>query len=69
MKMWKYRHYKWKDYEVLYVATHSEDLSEYVVYKQLYWEQGIWIRPKKMFEESIILDWKQTKRFTYIWDK
>lgn len=66
MKIGKYRHYKWKDYEVIWIWKHSETLEEFVVYRQLYWEKEIWIRPRKMFEESIIIDWKKIQRFEYI---
>jgi hypothetical protein len=69
MKLWKYLHYKNLEYEVIWVAKHSETLEELVVYKALYWEQKLWIRPRKMFEENIIVDWKKIRRFKYIWDK
>lgn len=68
MKTWKYRHYKWKDYEVIWVWKHSENLEEFVIYKQLYGEFWLWIRPLKMFEENIILDWKEIPRLEFIWN-
>ena len=61
----KYRHYKGKMYEVLAVATHSETLEHLVVYKPLYGEQGIWVRPYKMFVETIEIDGKLIPRFEY----
>jgi hypothetical protein len=67
LKLWKYLHYKNKEYEVIWLAKHSETLEELVVYKALYGEQEIWVRPKKMFEETITIDWKEMKRFKYIW--
>ncbi len=54
----KYRHFKGKEYEVLYVAKHSETLEDMVVYKALYGEMGIWIRPLSMFCEEITRDGK-----------
>ena len=49
----KYRHFKGNDYELLYVAFHSESLEEYVVYQALYGEQAIWVRPRAMWSELI----------------
>ena len=49
----RYRHFKGKDYRVLYVARHSETLEEMVVYQQLYGDQGIWVRPLEMFLETV----------------
>jgi len=66
MKNGKYRHYKWKDYEVIWIWKHSETLEEFVVYRQLYWENEIRIRPREMFEESIIIDGQKIQRFQYI---
>ena len=66
LKLWKYLHYKNKEYEVIWLAKHSETLEELVVYKALYGEQEIWVRPKKMFEEEIDINWKKAKRFKYI---
>lgn len=66
IKLGKYRHFKGNEYEVIAIAKHSETLEEYVVYKALYGEMGIWIRPLKMFEETITKDGKQIKRFEYI---
>ena len=62
----KYRHFKGKEYQVLHIATHSETLEEMVVYKQLYGNGGIWVRPKTMFTEFIELDGKVIKRFEEI---
>lgn len=64
----KYRHYKGNEYEVLCTATHSEDLSEMVVYKALYGEGGIWVRPASMWNETVEVDGKTVKRFTKIED-
>ncbi|MCY6356131.1 DUF1653 domain-containing protein [Clostridium sp. ZS2-4] len=45
----KYRHFKGKEYLVLYIAKHSETLEDMVVYQALYGERGIWVRPLSMF--------------------
>ena len=45
----RYRHFKGKDYELLFLATHSETLEPMVVYRALYGERGVWVRPKAMF--------------------
>ena len=64
----KYQHYKGMFYEVLYVATHSETLDHLVVYKQLYGDHGIWVRPFDMFVEEVTIDGETKKRFAYIGD-
>lgn len=62
----KYRHFKGKEYQVLCVATHSETLEKYVVYRALYGECGVWIRPLSMFTESVTRDGKTQPRFAYL---
>jgi hypothetical protein len=54
------------EYEVLGVAKHSETLEELVIYRALYGEGGIWVRPVSMWNEEIERDGKKMKRFTYI---
>ncbi len=71
MKIGKYRHYKGKEYEVIGVATHSETLEELVIYKALYNIEGkgkdsLWVRPKGMFEEEVVVDGVVQKRFELI---
>ena len=68
MQLGVYKHYKGKLYRVLGVAKHSETLEELVVYEALYdnLESKLWVRPKKMFEETIELDGKTVPRFKYI---
>lgn len=63
IKPGRYRHYKGKDYEVLGVARHSETEEEFVVYRQLYGEGGLWIRPKAMFVESVLVGGVEMPRF------
>jgi len=69
-----YKHYKNKLYEVLGISIHSETLEELVLYKALYndtefWEWALWVRPKEMFFENIVIDGIEKPRFEYIWDK
>lgn len=66
IKLGRYRHFKGKEYEVLAIAKHSETLQDMVVYKCLYGDYGIWVRPLSMFEESITRDGKTYRRFEYI---
>ncbi|MGN1306641.1 MAG: DUF1653 domain-containing protein [Faecousia sp.] len=62
----KYRHFKGNEYEVLYTARHSETLEEMVVYRALYGERGIWVRPASMWNELVERDGKTYRRFTKI---
>lgn len=62
----KYRHFKGNLYEVLGVATHSETMEPMVVYRALYGDFGLWVRPASMWEETIERDGKTFKRFSYI---
>ena len=61
-----YRHYKGRYYEVIEVARHSEAEEELVVYHALYGERGLWVRPLKMFTESIYAEGVCTPRFNYL---
>lgn len=63
IKPGRYRHYKGKDYEVLGVARHSESEEEYVVYRQLYGAGDLWVRPKDMFLESVMIEGTAVPRF------
>ena len=62
----RYRHYKGKEYEVLFLARHSETEEEMVVYRALYGDRGHWVRPAKMWNETVETDGRHVKRFTYI---
>ena len=66
IKVGKYRHFKGNEYEVIALATHSETGERMVVYRALYGDGGVWVRPAKMWEESVERDGKTHKRFTYI---
>jgi len=59
----RYRHFKGQEYEVLGVARHSETEEEFVVYRALYGDRGLWIRPAAMFAESVTVDGRQILRF------
>ena len=61
-----YRHFKGNEYQVLYIAKHSETLEPMVVYQALYGERGIWVRPASMWNETVERDGKTCKRFEYI---
>ena len=58
-----YRHFKGKRYELIGIAKHSETLEEMVVYKALYGDGGIWVRPLSMWSEKIERDGKVFARF------
>jgi hypothetical protein len=62
----RYRHYKGKEYQVIGVAKHSETEEDLVVYRALYGEFGLWVRPEKMFREKIEIEGKLVFRFEYI---
>lgn len=58
-----YRHYKGNFYEVIDIARHSESLEDMVIYKALYGDFGLWVRPFKMFLENIEINGEVQKRF------
>ena len=64
----RYRHFKGKEYEVLGVARHSETEEEYVVYRQLYGEHSLWVRPASMWLEAVDRDGYCGPRFVRIGD-
>ena len=64
-----YRHYKGNDYEVIGVAEHSETREHLVVYRALYGEFGLWVRPLAMFTETVTLPQGTQTRFTFIGNK
>lgn len=66
IKLGKYRHFKGNEYEVLAIAHHSETLEEMVVYRAIYGDHDIWVRPVSMWDETVERDGKTYKRFTYI---
>jgi len=56
IKPGRYRHFKGNEYGVLFTATHSETLEPMVVYRALYGDRGIWVRPATMWDETITRD-------------
>ncbi len=66
IKLGKYRHFKGNEYEVIGIANHSETLEKMVVYRALYGEGEIWVRPAEMWNEEITREGKTFKRFQYV---
>ena len=66
IKPGRYRHFKGNEYQVIGMARHSETGEEMVVYRALYGERGVWVRPASMWNEVIERDGKTYRRFTYI---
>ena len=64
IKLGKYRHFKGNEYEVIALANHSETGEVMVVYRALYGEGGVWVRPASMWNERIERDGKTFLRFT-----
>ena len=62
-KAGKYKHYKGGLYELLFMGKHSETLEDVVVYRALYGDGGVWVRPASMWNETVTLDGKKVKRF------
>ena len=62
----RYRHFKGNEYQVLGVARHSETEEEMVVYRALYGEGGLWVRPAAMWLATVPRDGVTQPRFTYI---
>ncbi|MET4704719.1 DUF1653 domain-containing protein [Frigoribacterium sp. UYMn621] len=58
-----YRHYKGNLYEVIGEATHSETEESLVVYRALYGEFGLWVRPREMFLGDVDVDGRRLRRF------
>ena len=66
LKPGRYRHFKGNEYRLLCTARHSETLEPMVVYQALYGEKSYWVRPEKMFFETIERDGRSFSRFTEI---
>ena len=66
IKPGRYRHFKGNEYEVIGLARHSETQEEMVVYRALYGDSGLWVRPARMWNETVERDGKTFRRFTYI---
>lgn len=68
LKPGKYKHFKGGEYEVIGIARHSETDEDHVVYRPLYGEHGMWVRPLVMFQEKVTHDGKVVPRFQYLGD-
>ena len=66
MQTGRYRHYKGGEYEVQGVATHSETGESLVVYRPLYGEGGLWVRPLAMFTETVVHEGREQPRFALV---
>ena len=66
LKLGKYRHFKGNEYELLGIASHSETMEPMVVYRALYGERGLWVRPLSMWTEIVERDGYHGPRFQYI---
>lgn len=66
IKPGRYRHFKGKEYEVIGTASHSETLEPMVVYRALYGEGGLWVRPAAMWNESVEREGYSGPRFTFV---
>lgn len=62
----RYRHYKGGEYEVVGVVRHSETLEPLVLYRALYGQSGLWVRPHAMFFESVVIDGELRPRFALV---
>ena len=62
----RYRHYKGQDYEVIGLARHSETEEWHVVYRTLYGDFGLWVRPAAMFAGQVEVDGRPVPRFALV---
>ena len=66
IKLGRYRHFKGHYYEVIGMVRHSETLEDMVLYRALYGEGGLWVRPAAMWNEIVERNGVKVKRFTYV---
>ncbi|MCW8885676.1 MAG: DUF1653 domain-containing protein [Motiliproteus sp.] len=66
LKSGRYQHYKGPEYEVIGTARHSETEEQLVVYRTLYGDFSLWVRPLSMFTETVEVDGTQQPRFRYL---
>jgi len=62
----QYRHYKGMPYEVIDTVRHSETLEPMTLYRALYGERALWVRPAAMFEEEVVIEGVRQLRFTWV---
>jgi hypothetical protein len=65
----RYRHYKGNDYQVVGIARHSETEEGLVVYRKLYGDGSLWVRPLEMFTEDVVVDGQRVQRFAWLGEK
>jgi len=65
----RYRHYKGNEYQVIGIARHSETEEEMVVYRKLYGDGSLWVRPLAMFTEDVPVDGRVVPRFAWVGDQ
>ena len=61
-----YRHYKGRYYQLLAVVHHSEEDAPYALYRALYGNFGLWVRPLQMFCENVSIDGEPVARFNFV---
>ena len=66
IKLGRYRHFKGNEYEVVGIAHHSETMEPMVVYRALYGDGELWVRPASMWNETVEREGKTFRRFTYV---
>ena len=66
LKLGIYEHYKGNKYEVIGIAKHSETMEEFAVYRALYGDCNLWIRPIEMFLETVEINEEKIPRFKYV---
>lgn len=62
----RYRHYKGNEYELIGLVTHSETMEQMVLYRALYGEKQLWVRPASMWNETVEVNGLLMRRFAYI---
>lgn len=66
IRIGRYRHFKGNEYQIIGIARHSETLEPMVVYRALYGEGGLWVRPASMWAERVERDGYSGPRFVYL---
>lgn len=61
-----YQHYKGQYYQLLAIAMHSEEERPYAVYRALYGDYGLWVRPLHMFRETVLIQGEEVPRFQFV---
>ena len=61
----RYRHYKGQPYQVVDLCRHSETQEVLVLYRQLYGDHALWVRPYAMFVETVLIDGVAQPRFAH----